>query len=96
MHCPHLIWDSLLKSELVQIENSLINSSWDWFRNLNVEWAVNHVASRDHVPLTIYGDSAQYTKFGDSITGICMSCPLFDTGPVSQTRHNLCQKRNDL
>ena len=82
--CPHLIWHTLLKKNMISISTEAVSKFWDWFKSRNVDWSLSFPST--HVPLALYGDGAQYTVFLDSVIAVSLSCPLMDDGPVSKTR----------
>ena len=74
---PHHIIDYLFTETGLDIPSEAVRQFWHVVRDLGREpWAVASPASRDHIPLGIYGDSCQI-KGGEKMMGIFLSLPLW-------------------
>ena len=79
------------------IDESAVHRYWDVARKRGVPWAVSHPASRNHIPLGLYADSARVdTEFGQyKVIGIFMNLPLFRPKSTRYSRWLLWSSRED-
>ncbi|CAE7536967.1 Dnah2 [Symbiodinium sp. CCMP2592] len=49
---------------------------WNHFRSRGVGWAVRHPADEHCIPISVYGDEAQFTKQGDSFLALMFTFTL--------------------
>ncbi len=64
----------------IHVEPSQVAYYWRFNRERGAPWAVRHEGTEQHIPLSVYGDSAKMrsTPFGpQKILGVYLSCPLW-------------------
>lgn len=73
---PHLVMHHLFTTIGVQVPTGRVHKFWRIHRTeLKEPWAVNNVASDDHVPYALYGDAAKIQDDGTKMVGIFLSLP---------------------
>lgn len=75
----------------MSIPKADLHKYWDHSRSVREGWALETAASRDHVPLALYGDSARLStvQTQEKITGVFLSLPLFRPKTVRASRYLL-------
>lgn len=74
----------------LQISMDKVHEFWDHYRGLESPWACHTSASREHIPLGIYGDAARIRQpaFAEvqKALGVFISLPLFRPRSIRMSR----------
>jgi hypothetical protein len=73
---PHKLMHALMTTVGVEIPEERVQSYWATHRDeLQEDWACQSPATRSHISMAVYGDSAKIRDDGTKVTGIFVSMP---------------------
>ena len=85
---PHRLLSCLFDYVGLQIAQSEVRQYWTHARSMGEEWALEHPASWDHIPVGIHGDAAKlWTQYKfEKVVAIWMNVILFRPSSVRHSR----------
>ena len=87
---PYDVIRYLFMEAQLDIPQRQVHEFWDHWRAVGAEWALHTSASRDHIPLGLYGDSARVRQpaFGElrKALGIFLNLPLYRPRSIRMSR----------
>ncbi len=87
---PYDVIRYLFQDVGLRIPQEQIHGFWDHWRSVGAEWALHTEATRDHIPIGLYGDGARVRQpsFAEvqKIVGLYINIPLFRPRSIRMSR----------